>query len=94
IKQLYFKSGSLILVQNMAIEKAIGGKMWPRYLGPVMVLRCTKGGLYIVAKMNGSTWGFKVAAFQVIPYMARKKIDLPEKLEALLEMLKESLDQL
>ncbi len=35
-----------------------------------------------------------MAAFQIIPYMARKKIDLPEKLEALLDILKESLDQL
>ncbi len=44
--------------------------------------------------MNSSIWGFKMAAFQVISYMARKKIDLPEKLEALLDILKESLDQL
>ncbi len=94
IKQLNFKPGNLVLVRNTAIEKAIGGKMRPRYLGPVMVVRRTKGGSYIVAKMNGSTWGFKVAAFWVIPYMARKKIDLPDKLEALLDMLKESLDQL
>ncbi len=56
--------------------------------GPVMVVRCTKGGSYIVAEMNGSTWGFKVAAFRVIPYMARKKIDLPDKLEALLGHVK------
>ncbi len=94
IKQLNFKPGSLVLVRKTAIEKAIGGKMRPRYLGPVMVVRCTKGGSYIVAEMNGSTWGFKVAAFRVIPYMARKKIDLPDKLEALLDMSKESLDQL
>ena len=94
IKQLNFKSGNLVLVHNMAIEKSIRGKMHPRYLGPVMVVRHTKGELYIVAEMNGSTWGFKVAAFWVVPYMARKKIDLLEELEALLDMMKEGLDWL
>ena len=33
-----FKKGALVLIQNMAIEKALNKKMRPRYLGPMIVV--------------------------------------------------------
>src|SRR6266702_4212455 len=49
-----FKRGSLILVRNMAIEKALNCKMWPRYFGPMVVVSRNKGGAYIICNLDGT----------------------------------------
>ena len=33
-----FKAGVLILIQNIAIEKSLNCKMWPHYLGPLIIV--------------------------------------------------------
>src|SRR5271156_3172116 len=93
IKDFNFKLGDLVLVRNTAIEKALNRKMRARYLGPVIVLARNKGGAYILAELDGSVFHRPIAAFRVIPYFARSKIDLPP-LDDLLDVSRQRLPEL
>ena len=73
-----FSCGDLVLVQNTAIEKTLNRKMHARYLGPLIMVSRNKGGAYIICELNGSVFDRPIAAFQVIPYFARKAIALPD----------------
>ena len=63
IQNFDFKLGDLVLVQNMAIEKALNRKMRARYLGPCIVVSRNKGGAYIIAELDGSVFDRPIAAF-------------------------------
>lgn len=49
-----FKCGALVLVWNSLIDKDLGSQTRPRYLGPMLVVRHTKGGLYDLAELDGA----------------------------------------
>jgi hypothetical protein len=93
IKDFDFKLGDLVLVRNTAIEKALNRKMRARYLGPVIVLARNKGGAYVLSELDGSVFHRPIAAFRVIPYFARRKIDLPP-LDELLDISRQRLQEL
>lgn len=53
------------------IEKSLNRKTKPRYQGPFEVVRRTKGGSYILQELSGVIMRDAVAAFRLIPYIAR-----------------------
>jgi Integrase zinc binding domain/RNase H-like domain found in reverse transcriptase len=93
IRHFDFKLGDLVLVRNTAIEKALNRKMRPRYLGPLIVISRNRGGAYIIAELDGSVFDRPIAAFRVIPYFARRDIDLPP-LEDLLDISHQRLTEM
>src|ERR1700678_2423178 len=74
-------------------RKALNRKMRPRYLGPLIVISRNRGGAYILAELDGSVFDRPTAAFRVIPYFARQKIDLPP-LDNLLDISRQRLTEL
>jgi transposase InsO family protein len=91
IRDYNFERGDLVLMRNTQIEKSLNRKMRARYLGPLIVIARNFGGAYILCELDGSVLHRPVAAFRLLPYLARKSIPLPpnfldideERLEAL-----------
>ncbi|KLO04545.1 hypothetical protein SCHPADRAFT_840483, partial [Schizopora paradoxa] len=46
-------------------------KIKPRYLGPYIVVRQTKGESYVVRELSGAVSRRGIAAFRLIPYVRR-----------------------
>jgi hypothetical protein len=65
-------------MRNTAIEKSLNRKMRARYLGPLIIVGRNKGGAYILAELDGSVLHRPVAAFRVVPYFARRTIEVPD----------------
>ena len=67
--------------------------MRPHYLGPLIIISRNKGGAYIIAELDGSVFNQPIAAFRVIPYFARTKLELPS-LDELLDISQSRLTQM
>ena len=65
--------------------------MKPCYLGPMVVIRCLRGEAFILAELDEAIWQNKVAAFRVIPYLARKEISYNKEVRRLLDAPEESI---
>ncbi|SJL12108.1 uncharacterized protein ARMOST_15529 [Armillaria ostoyae] len=76
------------------IESSLNTKMKPRYLGPLVVVHRTKVGNYILAELDGAIIRSKIAAFRVVPYLARKSIDLDGEVLKLMDMSHAELQKL
>ncbi len=94
IKDYNFKPGDLVLVRNTQVEKSLNTKMTLRWMGPMVVVRRTKGGSYLCCEMDGSMFHGKIGQFRVIPFEQRTSIDLPEKILDLIDLSKEKLEEL
>ena len=73
-----FKKGDVVLYRNTRVEKEVSRKSKPRYLGPMIVVRRTYGGAYILAELDGTISLTRFAAFRVIPYFPRTNIPIPD----------------
>jgi hypothetical protein len=54
IKSHDFQPGAYVLVCNLKVEYELSKKTKPRYLGPMVVVRCTKGGSYMLAELDSA----------------------------------------
>ena len=72
-----FHRGTLVLMRNTAIKKYLDRKTRPRFLGPLLVVACNRGGAYILAELDGAVFDRPVAAYRVIPYFPRRVTPLP-----------------
>jgi hypothetical protein len=72
-----FRPGRLVLVRNSTIETDLGRKTKPRYLGPMVVVRRTLSGSYILAELDGAVSKLRYAAFRLVPYFARSRTSIP-----------------
>lgn len=64
--------GTLVLVRNSPVKKELDRKHKPRWLGPFVVVRRTKGGSYVLTEENGAILLSRFAAFRVIRYHLRE----------------------
>ena len=77
IHDFNFKPGALVLVRNSKADKTMSDKTKPRYLGPMVVIRRTQGGSYILDELDGSLSKLRYAAFRLLPYMPRDIRSIP-----------------
>jgi len=72
-----FAPGSLVLVRNSKIELELNRKHKPRYFGPMVVVRRTRKGAYVLCELDGSVAKTPYAAFRLLPYVPRSRASLP-----------------
>ena len=77
IRDSDYEPGDLVLVRNTPIKKELNQKTKPCYLGPMVVLRRTTGGLYLLAKLDGAISKLRYAAFCLLSYFLQTKISVP-----------------
>ena len=65
-------------MRNSKVEYSLNKKMKPHYLGPLIIVSRNKGGAYILCKLDGMVLHRPIAAYWVLPYLARRTIYLPE----------------
>lgn len=94
IRDYNFKPGDLVLIRNTMIEKHLNKKTKLRYRGPMIVIKRTQGGRYIVAEMDGTVLHGRFAQFRVIPYFARESIELPKDIHEVIDITAKKLEEL
>ena len=77
IQDFDFEPGSLVIVRNSKFDKTLSDKTKPRYFGPMIVLRRTTGGAYILGELDGSISKLRFAAFRLLPYHPRDMKAVP-----------------
>ena len=79
IKDYDFQWGDLVLVRNSQIKTEHNRKAKPQYNGPMVVVRRTEGGSYILVELDGSVLCHCYAAFRVVPYHSRPRVTVRSK---------------
>jgi hypothetical protein len=76
VKEKY-NPGELVLIRDVAPEKGVSldRKIQNRYMGPYEVERETRGGSYQLKELNGVPLGRAIAAYRLIPYVARERLN-------------------
>ncbi|KAJ2911441.1 hypothetical protein MD484_g8972, partial [Candolleomyces efflorescens] len=92
IRSFDFSPGTLVLVRNSRVDSSIGYKTKPRYLGPMVVVRRTKGGSYVLSELDGSVSKLRFAAYRLAPYLIRNIARIP--VTDLTDLTEEQLDSM
>jgi hypothetical protein len=71
-----FAPGDLVLVRNSRVEASLDRKTKPQWIGPMVIVRQTSHGAYILAELDGAISKLRFAAFRVIPYHARRRMNI------------------
>ncbi|TBU21359.1 hypothetical protein BD311DRAFT_782965 [Dichomitus squalens] len=71
LQKIPIKPGTLVLVRNSARDAGLVDKYTPRYSGPYVVHRKTKGGSYVLTELDGTFLQQGFAAFRLLPYKRR-----------------------
>jgi hypothetical protein len=73
-----FTPGDLVLVCNSCVEASLDWKTKAQWIGPMVIVRQTTHGAYILTEIDGTISKSRFAAFCVILYHAqwRMNIDL------------------
>jgi hypothetical protein len=66
-----FQPGALVIVRNSKFDKTLSDKTKPRYFGPMVVVKRTKGGSYVLGELDGSLSKLRFSAFRLFPYQPR-----------------------
>ncbi|KLO04806.1 hypothetical protein SCHPADRAFT_917886 [Schizopora paradoxa] len=77
IKNKIYEPGALVMVRNSRIHMELNRKTKPKFLGPMVVLRRTKGGSYLLSDLNGAISKSRYAAFRLLPYFQRSNSSIP-----------------
>jgi len=85
-----FKPGSLVLIRNSAVEMELNRKTKPRFFGPMIVVRRTQHGAYILSELDGAVSKIRYAAFRIIPYYPRSHTSIP--ITSIIDPVKEQKD--
>ncbi|KZT35334.1 hypothetical protein SISSUDRAFT_957112, partial [Sistotremastrum suecicum HHB10207 ss-3] len=71
-----FKHGMIVLVRNIILDKGIGIKTEPRYIGPYIVVRKTVGGAYVLSELTGAVISSRFSANRLVPFYSRLSDDI------------------
>ena len=92
IQDFDFKPGSLVLVRNLKFDKILSDKTKSCYFGPMIIIKRTKGGSYLLGELDGSLSKLRFAAFRLIPYRHRDIKSVP--VTKFTNNIEESLDEI
>jgi hypothetical protein len=84
----------LVLIRASARKTSLDRKSYDQWFGPCIVIRPVAGGAYICTEMNGTVIGERIARDRVVPYFARRKMQLPENLEDWIDVSRTSLREI
>ncbi|EIM87302.1 uncharacterized protein STEHIDRAFT_56242 [Stereum hirsutum FP-91666 SS1] len=90
----YLKPGQWILIRNSAIEEQLNRKTMQRYIGPFIIVRQTRNGAWVIKDPDGTVHRRAVAAFRIVPYIARDKKTLRDLAAPDPELVNEILDEI
>jgi len=88
IKEFNFQPGNLVLVRNSRFDKGLMNKTKPHFLRPMVVIRKTKGGSYILGELDGALSKLRFA----VPYLPRDIRSVP--ITRLADIPQEELEEL
>ena len=66
-----FQPRKLVIIRNSKFDKSLSDKTQLHYFGPMIMVKRTKGGSYVLGELDGSLSKLRFVAFQLLPYQPR-----------------------